>query len=144
MKESFLPLRHFPMKILKLLLPLTVAFSLSACAPSNPNQQSVTPPPQQSTTSVTNARVIQVTSENWKFTPNVITVKKNEKVRLQVTGISGTHGFAVPDLGINVPVAPGQTVAIDLPTDKAGTFALFCSILCGSGHFGMKGQIIIE
>lgn len=142
MKENFLPLRHLPMKILKLLLSLTIAFSLVACVPSN--QQSTTPPLQQPAATATDARVIRVTSENWKFSPNVITVKKGEKVQLQVTGVSGTHGFAVPDLGINVPVPPGQTVTIDLPTDKEGTFALFCSIFCGSGHSGMKGRVVIE
>mgnify|MGYP001559487528 CR=1 FL=1 len=62
----------------------------------------------------------------------------------QVTRNIGVHGFAVPDLGINVPVAPGQTVTIDIPTDNVGTFALFCSIQCGSGHSDMRGQIVIE
>lgn len=127
------------MKFLTLLLPLAVVLSLAACAPSN--QQSTTPG-QQQTAAV--ARVIPVTSENWKFTPNVITTKKGEKVQLQVTGISGTHGFAIPDLGINVPVAPGQTVTIDLPTDSVGSHAFFCSIPCGPGHFDMTGQIVIE
>lgn len=130
------------MKVFKLLVPITVALSLAACAPSN--QQSATPRPQQPTAAATNVRVIQVTSENWKFTPNVITLKKGEKVQLQVTGVSGTHGFAIPELGINIPVAPGQTVLIDLPTDRAGTFALFCSIPCGPGHRNMTGQIEVE
>lgn len=131
------------MKFLTPLLPLAIILPLAACSPSN--QQSATPQEQQQTAAVaTAARVIQVTSENWKFTPNVITVKRGEKVQLQVTGISGTHGFAVPDLGINVPVAPGQTVTIDLPTDSVGTHAFFCSIPCGPGHFDMKGQVVIE
>lgn len=129
------------MKFLTLLLPLTI--TLSACAPSNLQSQ-VVPPEQQPATTTTDVRVIQVTSENWKFTPNVITAKKGEKVQLQVTGISGVHGFAVPDLGINVPVAPGQTVTIDLPTDTVGTYAFFCSIPCGPGHFDMTGQVVIE
>lgn len=128
------------MKFLTLLLPLTIA--LSACSPSN-QQGQVVSPEQRPDTATTEVRIIQVTSENWKFTPNVITVKKGERVQLQVTGISGTHGFAVPDLGINVPVAPGQTVTIDLPTDTVGTHAFFCSIPCGPGHFDMTGQIVI-
>lgn len=129
------------MKFLTLLLPLTIA--LSACTPSN-QQSQVVSPEQRPAVATTDVRVIQVTSENWKFSPNVITVKKGEKVQLQMTGISGVHGFAVPDLGINVPVAPGQTVTIDLPTDNIGTHAFFCSIPCGPGHFDMKGQIVIN
>lgn len=130
------------MKLLKFFLPLTIAVSLAAC---NPTQQSATPPPEQQPEAVaTDVRVIEVNSENWKFAPNVITVKKGEKVQLKITGVSGTHGFAVPDLGINVPVAAGQTVMVDIPTDAVGAHNLFCSIPCGPGHRDMKGQIVIE
>ncbi len=89
-------------------------------------------------------RVIPVTAELWKFTPNVIEAKKGEVVTLQVTGVSGTHGFSVPDLGINKTIYMGKTVNIPLPTDRAGTFSFACSIQCGSGHADMKGQIVIE
>jgi heme/copper-type cytochrome/quinol oxidase subunit 2 len=130
------------MKFLKFLLPLTIAVSLAACSPVG--RQGATPPEQQPQAAAKNTRIIRVSSENWKFSPNVITVKKGEKVQLQVMGVSGTHGFAVPDLGINVPVAPGQTVMIDVPTDTVGAHNLFCSIPCGSGHKNMKGQIVIE
>src|SRR3989344_4151128 len=129
-------------KYLTFLLPFTVAVALAACSPTS--QQSTIPPEQQPQTVEKNARIIQVTSENWKFSPNVIMVKKGEKVQLQVTGVSGTHGFTVPGIGINVPVAPGQTVMIDVPTDDVGAHNLFCSIPCGSGHKDMKGQIVIE
>ena len=128
------------MKFLKFLLPLLLVFSLTAC--SSNVQSSASQPPSVAPTA--NVRVIQVTSENWKFAPTVITVKKGEKVQLQVTGISGIHGFAVPGLNINQPVEPGQTVTIELPTNVAGTYAFFCSIPCGPGHANMTGQIVIE
>ena len=128
------------MTFLKFFLPLALVFSLAACSSNAQSNVSQSPP----VASTTNARIIQVTSENWKFTPNVITVKKGEKVQLQVTGISGIHGFAVPGLNINQRVEPGQTVTIDLPTDAAGTYQFFCSIPCGPGHKDMKGQIVIE
>jgi len=92
-------------------------------------------------------RVIQVLTENWQFTPSTITVKRGQKVTLQIQGVSGTHGFAVPELGINVPVPPGQTVTVDLPTDRIGSFPLFCSIPCGQGHVDMRGpgyKIVVE
>lgn len=89
-------------------------------------------------------RIISLTSENWKFTPTVIKVKKGEKVTLKITGVSGIHGFGVPGLGINVPVQPGETATIDLPTDKTGSFPFLCTIPCGSGHSQMTGQVVIE
>jgi protein-disulfide isomerase len=57
-------------------------------------------------------RTITVSVENWKFTPNVIRVKKGENVTLELTGVSGTHGFGVPSLGINQAVTPGQKVSV--------------------------------
>lgn len=101
-------------------------------------------PAKQTAVSKNQSRVVHVTSENWKFTPNVIRVKKGENVTLSLQGVSGLHGFAVHDIGINVPVAQGKTVSIKLPTDKAGSFGLRCSIPCGQGHLDMRGTIVIE
>ena len=128
-----------------LLLSTIFILTLTACAPTTPRQQSTVPTPVATAEqSAPQGRVIPVTAELWKFTPNVIQAKKGEVVALQVTGISGTHGFSVPDLGINQTIFMGKTVNIPLPTDQAGTFAFACSIQCGSGHNDMTGQIIIE
>lgn len=89
-------------------------------------------------------RTIDVTVKNFEFSPNEIHIKKGEKVTLHLIGTEGTHGFAVPDLGINLSVSAGQTVSVAIPTDKTGTFQFFCSIPCGPGHKGMKGTIVIE
>ncbi len=96
------------------------------------------------TTPSADGRTILMTVTNFKFEPSKITIKKGEKIKLQVTGVEGTHGLAIPDLGVNVSVAPGQTVTIDIPTTKTGTFSFFCSIPCGSGHRDMRGTIVIE
>ncbi len=90
------------------------------------------------------SRTIKVSVDNWSFSPNTIQAKQGEKVTLELTGINGVHGFGVPGLGINEQILPGQTVTIDLPTDKAGTFDFRCSIACGSGHNDMTGQIVID
>ena len=133
------------MKFLGTIIPIAAFVALAACAPvlqQGGNSNPAAPAPNAAIPPA--GRIIQVTTEFWKFTPNIITAKQGERVTLQVTGISGTHGFSVPALGINQPIFPGQTVAIPLPTDTAGTFDLACSIQCGSGHNDMKGQIIIE
>ena len=90
------------------------------------------------------ARVINMTVENWKFTPNAITLKKGEKVTMHLTGVSGIHGFASKDLGINVSIQAGETKDVDIPTDTTGTFSFRCSIPCGPGHRDMTGMIVVE
>lgn len=89
-------------------------------------------------------RVIRVTAENWMFTPAAITVKKGERVQISLEGLTGLHGYSVPDLGINQVVEAGQTVTFDLPTDEPGIYNVRCSVPCGEGHRDMTGQIIIE
>lgn len=89
-------------------------------------------------------RTIKMTAELWKFTPNVVSVKQDEKVTLEITGVSGTHGLSVPELGINETIIQGSTVSVRIPTDKTGSFDFLCSIQCGSGHNDMTGQIIVE
>jgi len=89
-------------------------------------------------------RTIKMTAELWKFTPNVVRVKQGEKVTLEITGVSGKHGFAIPALGINETIIQGNTASVVIPTDKTGTFDFRCSIQCGSGHNDMTGQIVIE
>ena len=70
--------------------------------------------------------------------------EKGEKVKLEIVAVSGSHGFAVPELNMNVRINEGQTAMVTLPTDQAGRFDAFCSVPCGVGHKGMKATIVIE
>ncbi len=97
-----------------------------------------------STKPVSDVRVINVTADNFKFTPNIITVKKGEKVVVHLSDANGVHGFGSKDLGFNVTINPGETKDVTIPTDKAGTFSFRCTVPCGPGHMDMTGQIIIQ
>ncbi|MBI2117621.1 cupredoxin domain-containing protein [Candidatus Peregrinibacteria bacterium] len=119
-------------------------FALAACTPASSQQTTVpTSPPPLTEPADEQGRIIPVTAELWKFTPNIIQVQQGEDVTLEITGISGTHGFSVPDLGINATIIQGQTVSVTLPTNRPGTFDFRCSVPCGAGHQDMKGQIVV-
>lgn len=85
-----------------------------------------------------------MTVEGWKFTPNVVTVKRGEQVTIRLTNIKGNHSFFSPELGIDVTVPEGETKDIVIPTSIAGTFEFHCGIPCGPGHPDMTGQVIIQ
>ena len=93
---------------------------------------------------VASPRIVAVSVESFKFSPATLSLKKGEKVSVRLTGVSGNHGFAVPELGINTAISEGKTVDVSIPTEKTGTFTFFCSIPCGSGHRDMKGTITIQ
>ena len=90
------------------------------------------------------ARTISVSVDNWAFSPASITVKKGENITVQLTDKAGTHSFAVPGLGINQALTPGQVTSVSIPTDKPGTYEFRCMIPCGEGHKEMRGTLVIE
>jgi cytochrome c oxidase subunit II len=134
---------------MKRFLPLSTLASLlmlSACGAQPVDTTKITTDNSKEDSAMmkSDTTVITVTATNFAFTPNMIRVKKGEKVQLNFAGAEGYHGVAIKDLGINVSFAAGETKTINLPTDKAGTFAFRCSVPCGPGHRDMIGTIIIE
>lgn len=86
----------------------------------------------------------RLTAKQFAFEPGIIEVNKGDKVRLIVTSIDVPHGFSIPEYGINERLEPNKQVTIEFVADKEGTFTFFCSVVCGSGHSGMKGKLIVK
>jgi cytochrome c oxidase subunit 2 len=95
-------------------------------------------------TSLAPVKEINVIAKRFSFTPNPIKVKLGERVRLNITSQDVTHGFALPEFGINEIIPAGQTITIEFTANKKGTFAFNCSVVCGAGHSIMKGVLIVE
>jgi cytochrome c oxidase subunit 2 len=87
---------------------------------------------------------VQMTAQKYKFTPDVITVKKGEVVRLIITALDRKHGFKLQEFGIDQKLLKGQPTTIEFTADKAGTFEFKCSVFCGFGHGRMKGKLVVE
>jgi cytochrome c oxidase subunit 2 len=87
---------------------------------------------------------IQVTLRKYEFSPGSLRVKKGEQVRLVMTAVDHEHGFKLDDFNINKKIPQGTTVIVEFTADKAGTFQFRCSSVCGLGHRGMKGTLVVE
>ncbi|MEK6947249.1 MAG: cupredoxin domain-containing protein [Nanoarchaeota archaeon] len=85
-----------------------------------------------------------ITAKQFEFVPSTIEVNKGDKVRLVVTSVDVPHGLAIPEYGINQRLEPGKPETIEFTADKVGTFTTYCSVVCGSGHKSMKGQLIVK
>ena len=85
-----------------------------------------------------------IIAKQWQFSLNKIEVNKGDTVILNVKSIDVSHGIAIPKLGINEFLSPGNTVKIEFVANQKGTFAFACSISCGVGHSGMRGKIIVN
>lgn len=85
-----------------------------------------------------------MTASDYAFDPNVITVKKGEKVRLLITATDRDHGIKIEGYDIDQLLKKGETATIEFTADKAGTFVFKCSVFCGKGHGKMKGKLVVE
>jgi heme/copper-type cytochrome/quinol oxidase subunit 2 len=54
------------------------------------------------------------------------------------------HGFAIPDLKIDVQIPRSGNVVVEFTAPRAGRYEIACSEFCGSGHGQMKAALISE
>ena len=87
---------------------------------------------------------IKMTAVKYKFTPDIITVKKGDHVKLVITALDREHGFKLEAFQIDKTLPKGQPVTVEFTADRAGTFPFQCSRFCGFGPKRMKGQLVVE
>jgi cytochrome c oxidase subunit II len=80
----------------------------------------------------------------FDFSPSTITVNKGDTVKINVTSSDVGHGFSLPEFGVDLKPAVGETATAEFVADKTGTFTFRCNVFCGSGHQGMKGTLIVN
>ncbi len=74
-----------------------------------------------------------------------IHVRQGEVVRLRLTSADVTHGFYLPDYGIDVgEVSPGGYRTVSFVADRPGTFTYYCNILCSHRHGAMVGRLVVD
>ncbi|WP_309492017.1 cupredoxin domain-containing protein [Candidatus Hecatella orcuttiae] len=83
-------------------------------------------------------------AENGGWSPSEITLRKGVPAKLIITSADVTHGFHVPDLGLDSgPIAPGHKAVIEFVPEETGTFTFRCSVFCSEGHQSMVGKITV-
>jgi len=89
-------------------------------------------------------RVINITAKRFGFTPNMITLKKGETVKLRLTSEDVTHGFFMKALKLDELIVPGQPTEVTLTPQQEGRFTTICDHFCGAGHGNMSMTIVVE
>jgi cytochrome c oxidase subunit 2 len=81
---------------------------------------------------------IDIVASNWKFTPSTIELHVGQPTRLRLTSSEGVHGLKSDELGIpQTTIMPGTWTTVVVTPQKAGTYVLHCTIVCGAGHPNM-------
>jgi cytochrome c oxidase subunit II len=117
---------------------------IASCAASNktmtPSEMKALQPSGQI---INGIRVVKVTAERYKFTPDPIVVRTGENVRVELTSKDTTHGFALPEYNIDVKVEPGKTSTASFTARNVGEFPIHCSVFCGLGHPSMRATLVV-
>jgi cytochrome c oxidase subunit 2 len=79
-------------------------------------------------------QVIEVSAKKYEFTPAEGADKKAEP------GLKFDANATKPEFKL----PKDQPVTIEFTASQPGTYDFKCSVFCGMGHGGMRGQIIVE
>lgn len=89
-------------------------------------------------------KTVEIEAGSYYYKPNIITVKKGEKVKIVIRSVSMMHNFNIDELGVAMPIVNnGDTGTIEFTADKVGTFEYYCSV--GQHRkLGQVGKLIVE
>ena len=135
-------------------LPLILSVALAGCATSHP----ITPHVESAAGAFDNAAPVEVTLDNFDFTPATIHLRAGRPYRLELhNAAGGGHDFSAPEFFAAARVAPADAAKVaegevDMPAGKAvtvhlipaaGRYKLVCTHL-GHALLGMKGEIVVD
>ncbi len=88
---------------------------------------------------------VYMTAQRSHYTPDVVEANLGDTLQLHITNIEqtpdATHGFAIPQYNIEASIDPGEVVNIEVPLNRAGSFAMYCSEFCSALHLEMQGWL---
>ncbi len=91
---------------------------------------------------------VYMTAMRSHFTPDVVRVKKGQRVLMHITNIEetpdATHGFGIPGYNVELSLDPGEVVTVEFDATKTGAFAFYCTEFCSALHLEMQGWLLVE
>ena len=88
--------------------------------------------------------VVEITAKRFAFTPDKITLKKGQTVKIRLHSEDVTHGFFLRPLKLDEQIPAGQTTEVTVTPQVAGTFTTICDHFCGANHGNMNMTIVVE
>jgi cytochrome c oxidase subunit 2 len=65
-------------------------------------------------------------------------------VRVLLRSIDTIHDFYVPEFRAKMDIVPGMVTYFWFTPTRPGTFTAICAELCGTGHYSMRGVVVVE
>lgn len=90
-------------------------------------------------------KTFTITAQQFSYStnPSPFVVNQGDTVTLNIGSADVTHGFAMPDYGINLVLNPHEQVTVTFVASMPGTFTFFCTVVCGVGHPDMNSTMTV-
>lgn len=76
-----------------------------------------------------NLKEFIVAGKNFSFSPNIISVKKGDEVKIIFKNEEGTHNLKIDEFNVATKVIKsGEEDSIEFIADKVGNFQYYCSV----------------
>jgi nitrite reductase (NO-forming) len=81
---------------------------------------------------------------SFYYKPNVITVKKGDKVKVTINSVDMMHNFVIDEFNVETKIAKsGESASVEFTADKAGSYEFYCSVASHRAQ-GMVGTLVVE
>src|ERR1700681_2984724 len=71
-------------------------------------------------------------------------VPVDRPVIIELSSKDVLHNFALPNMRMAQDAIPGQIIPMWFKPIKTGNYEVVCGQLCGLGHYGMKGMLVVD
>ena len=71
-------------------------------------------------------------------------VPVNRPVVAELSSKDVIHDYFLPSMRIGGDAIPGSLIPVWFTPIKTGTYEVICAQLCGLGHYGMKGTLVVD
>ena len=68
----------------------------------------------------------------------------DQPVKVLLRSIDVLHDFYVPEFRAKMDMVPGTTTFFWLTPTRTGRFDILCFELCGTGHYAMRGNVVVD
>jgi cytochrome c oxidase subunit 2 len=68
----------------------------------------------------------------------------NQPVKVLLRSIDVLHDFYVPEFRAKMDLVPGMITYFWFTPTEPGRFDILCFELCGTGHYAMRGNVVVE
>jgi cytochrome c oxidase subunit 2 len=101
---------------------------------------------------VSGATEVHVNARQWMYeikypdgrtAINEIRVPAGTPVKFILSAADVLHGFYLPDFRVKMDMIPGRVTTLWVQPDRPGSYQIYCTVYCGTGHSNMLAQLIV-